>query len=349
MAYSPTESGWSDPLRNQAGGVYDWSGISFDKAGYDEAMKPYLAAMQQQAMYGGGGEGGPMDMPMSPDLRSFLKNVPGGALQTWGKDSYATQNQDGTISIRRRVDAPGSAGWNDARQHHYETSSFTVDPSTGRLVQSGPWDQKATSSSWKDFQGDIPMIAAGLGTVLGAGALGGAFGGGGLFGGGGAAAGSGAAATTGGMANGAIMGGGLPAAGGAAAGAGGGLFGAGGALGGIGSAAGALGLTPGQMVGGGLGLLAGLDSTKDQKSTQQVKMDPRMDAMVYGQGGLLPQAQQWFQGAQNSPAMGLMNQGAQMQAQHYGSPQYAQQFGQLRDAGMGLLGRPMAGNPFMKG
>jgi hypothetical protein len=107
---------------------------------------------------------------------------------------------------------------------------------------------------------------------------------------------------------------------------------------------GAIGLTPGQMIGGGLGLLSGLDSTKDQTQSSQFKMDPRMDALVYGQNGLLPMAQQWFQ--QNQQPNPLMMQGAQMQADFYQNPAYAQGFNQLKNTGMGLLSKPIAGNPF---
>jgi hypothetical protein len=236
---------------------------------------------------------------------------------------------------------------------------------TGGINQDNYWDvmqggnvvnryQTGASSGLDGFMSAGGALLPALGGMAAFG-MGGVGGGTGLLGGAGGAAGGGAMSMTdaiaaaGSAGTPGIAGGAGAMSGVGAAGAGGGLFGAGGALSGIGSAAGALGLKPGQLLGGGLGLLAGLDARKDQKSTQQVKMDPRMDAMVYGQGGLLPAAQQWFKGAQNSPAMGLMNQGAQMQANHYGSPQYAQQFGQLRDAGMGLLGRPMAGNPFMKG
>jgi hypothetical protein len=230
---------------------------------------------------------------------------------------------------------------------------------TGGINQDNYWDvmqggnvvnryQTGSHSGLDGFMSAGGALLPALGGMAAFG-MGGVGGGTGLLGGSGAAAGGGAAATTGGVANGAIMGGGLPATAAAAAPATGSIFGAGGALSGIGSAAGALGMKPGQLIGGGLGLLAGIGDTKDQTKRTTDKLDPRMDAMLYGQGGLLPMSQQWFHGAQNSPAMGLMNQGAQMQANHYGSPQYAQQFGRLRDAGMGLLGRPMAGNPFMKG
>ena len=123
--------------------------------------------------------------------------------------------------------------------------------------------------------------------------------------------------------------------------------GSGGLLSGLSGIGGALGLSPGQLLGGGLGLLAGMDSTKDQKLTSTQKMDPRMDQLVYGQGGLLPAAQQWFQ--QNQQPNPMMMQGAQMMGDFYKNPAYAQQFGQLRDTGMGLLSKPIAGNPFSMG
>lgn len=181
----------------------------------------------------------------------------------------------------------------------------------------------------------VPLGAA---AVMAGGAMGGmSGGGGGAMSMGDAIAASGSATTPA-----AVAGGGMTAGG---AMGGGGLLG--GLQGGIGSAAGFLGLTPGQMIGGGLGLLSGMDASKDQTQTSMQKMDPRMDAMVYGQGGLLPAAQQWFQ--QNQQPNPLMMQGAQQQADFYSNPAYAQQFGQLRDTGMGLLSKGIAKNPFMQG
>jgi hypothetical protein len=118
-------------------------------------------------------------------------------------------------------------------------------------------------------------------------------------------------------------------------------------MGGLQNFAGGLGLTPGQLIGGGLGLLSGMDATKDQTQTNMQKMDPRMDAMVYGQNGLLPMAQNWFQ--QNQQPNPLMMQGAQMQADFYKNPAYQQGFDQLKNTGMGLLSKGIAGNPFMGG
>jgi hypothetical protein len=322
----------------------DWStlGINPDYFAQLEAANTW---QQQNPFFGGGDSGsGSYGGPAIMNPLDAIMTSDGQSIGDFGTKASAQWNPEtNSFSIRRRVDAPGSEGWTDDRKYHYETANYGLNEDKSLLSQQSPWDQQAVDSSWMRTG---PTAMMGLAGVLGAGALGGAFGGFGGAAGGGGAMGMGDAI-------GAAMSaeGGLGAAGAAGMGGigGGSLFGSGGLLSGVGSAAGMLGLSPGQLLGGGLGLLAGMDSTKDQKTSSTQRMDPRMDALVYGQGGFLPQAQQWFQNAQNSPAMGLMNQGAQMQAQHYGSPQYAQQFGQLRDAGMGLLGRPMAGNPFMKG
>jgi hypothetical protein len=219
---------------------------------------------------------------------------------------------------------------------------------TGGINQDNFWDvmqngnvvnryQTGSSSGLDGFMAGGGALLPALGgmALFGTGGVGA---GTGLLGGsGGAAAGSGAAATTGGVSNGAIMGGGLgattAAAGPAAAGTG-----LGGLLSGIGGA---------KTLAGGLGALAGLSGAGDQKQTSTQKMDPRMDAMLYGQGGFLPQLQQWFQ--QNQQPNQLMQQGAQQQANFYNSPQYTQGFSALRDTGMGLLGKGVAKNPFLEG
>lgn len=102
-----------------------------------------------------------------------------------------------------------------------------------------------------------------------------------------------------------------------------------------------------QMLGGLLGALAGASGSGDRQQTSQQRMDPRMEPYVYGQGGLLSGAADWFN--RNRGGNPLMNEGAQMQADFYRSPAYTQGFGQLRDRGLSLLGGQIAGNPFMQG
>jgi hypothetical protein len=102
----------------------------------------------------------------------------------------------------------------------------------------------------------------------------------------------------------------------------------------------------GEIVGGLLGLAGGGDSS----STQQMKMDPRMDRFVYGEsgkGGLLGDAyklysQQMAQGGMNP----MMQAGLESQRQFLTSPQYTQGYNNLMNLGQGLLGGGVAGNPF---
>jgi hypothetical protein len=107
------------------------------------------------------------------------------------------------------------------------------------------------------------------------------------------------------------------------------------------------GLSYGGLLGSLLGGAAGLSSSGNQQQTQQNKIDPRMEPYIYGPNGILNAAQTWFN--QNKGGNALMNQGAQMQADYYTSPQYAQNFQRLSDMGMGLLNSGVAGNPFSNG
>lgn len=100
-----------------------------------------------------------------------------------------------------------------------------------------------------------------------------------------------------------------------------------------------------QLLGGLLGAAAGASNSGSKTQTSQQRMDPRMDPYVYGNNGLLAGAADWF--GRNRGGNPLMNEGAQMQADFYKSPQYTQGFGQLRDTGLNLLGSGIAGNPFM--
>ncbi|MEY4429478.1 MAG: hypothetical protein RLZZ182_2167, partial [Pseudomonadota bacterium] len=102
-----------------------------------------------------------------------------------------------------------------------------------------------------------------------------------------------------------------------------------------------------QMLGGLLGALAGASGSGSRQQTSQQRMDPRMEPYIYGQGGLLSGASDWFN--RNRGGNPLMNEGAQMQADFYRSPAYTQGFNQLRDRGLSLLGSQVAGNPFMQG
>jgi hypothetical protein len=127
---------------------------------------------------------------------------------------------------------------------------------------------------------------------------------------------------------------------GAAAGAGGGLLGT------LGSAASALGgaktLIP--LAGAVLGATAGAKGTTN---TTHQTLDPRMDAYLYGSGGLLSGAQDWFN--KNKGGNALVDQGIEMQRKFLTDPAYAQGYDRLRTQGLGLLGGGITANPFSTG
>jgi hypothetical protein len=111
-----------------------------------------------------------------------------------------------------------------------------------------------------------------------------------------------------------------------------------------------LGNLSGRAIGSLLGAAAGAADSGDKTQTSQQRLDPRMEAMLYGadgKGGYLGAATEWFN--QNKGGNPLMLQGAQMMADFYKSPQYTEGYNNLRNTGLGLLNTPMAGNPFMRG
>ena len=97
-----------------------------------------------------------------------------------------------------------------------------------------------------------------------------------------------------------------------------------------------------------LGAAAGAASSgSGAEATQQSKIDPRMEAMLYGSGGLLGQAQSYFNANKNPNAD--MVAGADMRRKFLTDPSYAQGYGQLKTQGLGLLGGGVAGNPYTNG
>lgn len=201
--------------------------------------------------------------------------------------------------------------------------------------------------------GDMAKLAA---FAVGANALGSAMGQPSMFSGGGLLGGGGGAPALSGydaaMADLAGAGGFTPASMGAAGGAAGAAGGVGAAGGGASAGAGGstLGNLSGKAIGGLLGAVAGAANSGDKTQTTQQRLDPRMEAMLYGadgKGGYLGAATEWFN--QNKGGNPLMLQGAQMMADFYRSPQYTEGYNSLRSAGLGLLNTPMAGNPFTQG
>jgi len=74
------------------------------------------------------------------------------------------------------------------------------------------------------------------------------------------------------------------------------------------------------------------------------KIDPRLDAMLYGPGGYMSQLQQQFDATKGGNAD--MTAGAGLLRSLYTSPAYTQGYEQMRNQGQGLLGQGVAGNPF---
>ena len=102
-----------------------------------------------------------------------------------------------------------------------------------------------------------------------------------------------------------------------------------------------LGAIAGPLIGG----LLGGEGSKQTQSTQQT-LDPRMEGAIYGDGGLLSGAKDWY----NQNKTGLNDQmltGMNNQWNQHGASQ--QGFNQMQSAGMGLMGQGVAGNPFASG
>ena len=92
------------------------------------------------------------------------------------------------------------------------------------------------------------------------------------------------------------------------------------------------------------GLLGGGGSQQTQ-STQQT-LDPRMESAIYGDGGLLSGAKDWY-AANKTGLNDQMLTGMNNQWNQHGASQ--QGFNQMQGAGMGLMGQGVAGNPFAGG
>lgn len=85
-------------------------------------------------------------------------------------------------------------------------------------------------------------------------------------------------------------------------------------------------------------------------ATQQNRMDPRMDAYVYGAngtGGLLADAAKLYANqSQNGGLNANQRAGLNMQLQTLQSPQFTQGYDTMRNMGMSLMNGGVASNPF---
>lgn len=102
----------------------------------------------------------------------------------------------------------------------------------------------------------------------------------------------------------------------------------------------------------GAGLLGAVAGSKpvQQRESSTTQLDPAMRSMLYGNNGLLPAVNQTF--AQQVAQGGLndvQRQGLLSQYNVLNSPQYAQGYQNMAGLAQGLLGRSVAGNPFMGG
>jgi hypothetical protein len=101
------------------------------------------------------------------------------------------------------------------------------------------------------------------------------------------------------------------------------------------------------------GIAGAAEGGKPTTATTQNQIDPRMAQYLYGTGygdknSFLGAAQDWWKNNQ-SGMNANMQQGLDTLRNLYTSPQYTQGYSQMRDVGQGLLGRPIAGNPFTQG
>jgi hypothetical protein len=91
------------------------------------------------------------------------------------------------------------------------------------------------------------------------------------------------------------------------------------------------------------GALGSQPTTTENNVTK--KMDPRMDALVYGDGGLLNNATDWY--SQNKSGMNDAMRGAIAQNRSLlNDPATRQGFVNQMNKGQGLLDRQVASNPF---
>lgn len=86
------------------------------------------------------------------------------------------------------------------------------------------------------------------------------------------------------------------------------------------------------------------NKSKTETTKQENKLDPRMDAAIYG--SLLPRAQELL----GQPAINSrMRQGLDSQYNYLNSPLYSSIFNSMLGQGMNMMNQGVAGNPFTQG
>lgn len=311
---------------------------AYNFGGQNNYMTGEVAKYLKALGYGGNlASGGNISDQDAQAVNAFLQER-GLSVQT---GTHQVPGASQHTSIQRIIDSKGNPVAVDARNNRYDGNDRMTDiAKVGALAAAAYY---------------APQMFAGEGAGAGAAAGTGALGAGGMVmtpmgpafipaAAGGSAIGATGAAIGGGIAS-AIGGGGL-------------LGSLGSALtnSGVGKAVGAVA----DVVGGGRnlagivgGIAGAMDGGKDQTSTTTQQIDPRMAQYLYGTGygdknSLLGAAQDWWKNNQ-SGMNANMQQGLDTLKNLYTSPGYTQGYTQMRDVGQGLLGRPIAGNPFTQG
>lgn len=93
--------------------------------------------------------------------------------------------------------------------------------------------------------------------------------------------------------------------------------------------------------------VAGSKPTTTESSNQN-RLDPRMDQYIYGPDGVLPAAQDWYK-ANKTGLNDQMRQGLATQTAVLNDPDTMAGYKRAQNLGMGLMNAPVAGNPFSDG
>lgn len=96
------------------------------------------------------------------------------------------------------------------------------------------------------------------------------------------------------------------------------------------------------------GLLGGKKGATNQTTSNAKSMDPRVESMYFGQNGLLGDLNNWYQ-ANKTGLNSDMQAGLDHMKSVYQSPLATQGYDRMANIGYDLMGRGVAGNPFLTG
>ena len=106
-----------------------------------------------------------------------------------------------------------------------------------------------------------------------------------------------------------------------------------------------LGAIAGPLIGG---IMGGKKGATDQVQSNQKSMDPRVDKLYFGEGGLLSNLNKWY-GENKSGINPDMQAGLDQMRNVYKSPLATQGYERMAQSGYDLMGRGVAENPFTTG